>query len=304
MANNCLVTKLKSVVQNDNLPELNTIILKFKTPIDTTLYRVITIGATQNYKVYIDSNAPMHIGTIGTTGVTHYDVPIVPGVGYSYAAVFFEEDTDYTIKITGDIYNSLKLLCFANGLGGQYCPVTVLGESANYIHAMAIDYLLGSNNPYADLVSINNNTPVEDLENNIVYVKAQDLADIKFNARLVVTEGSINNTSILGCNFVSGLLVDTPKNMKYIVTHSPTAQTVENFVASRRNAGVMSGHCEIHGTTVKNGLLTYNGSPVPKLDGTTSTCIIEWTADSISFETTSRPSDIEKIKNKITYYIV
>lgn len=285
MSNNCLVTKLKGVVNNNNLPELGTIIFKFRT--DSTAPSMFAMGRKSGSNVYIESEAPIHLGSATGRVIESKSLisSISTDVSYNTASYCTEPDTQYEVRVTGDIYNGLW------ALDSQYLAkldsFEVIGNG-DYLNLGVLPDYLGLNNPYIQTLNIlSGDRTLKGLKDNIKYLRAGDYSVQSHNTNIILDDDSYHNTNVLGVSKVRGNINFAPINIELIGSLHAGIHSINDFVTSRVALGRTTGSVFIRGLAVKNGNVLYNGVSTTQyiLPNTTNAICFTWNGSTVTFNT-------------------
>jgi hypothetical protein len=258
---NCLVTKLKGVVENDNLPILGKLAFNEKKGSGNSVYGLKRIELSEGS--YID----VQHGTIG--GETR---KWIGPNDYKYLV-------DLGAFVVDEGYNDLKLLI------PKYIikRVTYLGDASYPLHIDMNDYSycnlieFAIDNGKASVVIINKSV-IENLETfNIgsctIEGEPFDVTDLGLNGIITTLnlgsvknlKGSLNN---LGFSPISILFGPNTKNVSF---------NIEQFVANSRTAGRTTGSLSLPWIGACN--CTFNGAAVVNQNSNS----LSWTATTITF---------------------
>ena len=287
MANDCLVTRLKGTVQNDNLPILNTIrinLLAAGLRIGTE--ETILIG-TGNSAVEIKSQVPFHIGSASNPAVTQYTIPM----NYLQNIVFTSSDmpsgaVDNAVTISGGVYDLTSLvyywycgwfkingadyttLGYAEDLVNQVCTSEI--EALDNVEILCIDDKDAGNNvrTYPNILP-STKTSVKILWGIYIdNVMATPIIDKNTLAKMP-------NLEHLNMRFY-GNIKDIPLNVKVLYKpSSSTTGTLEEFVADRRSKGETSGVIAFN-TPQYTWVVTYNGVAIKDMSQGERPIIDNW----------------------------
>lgn len=169
--NECLVTKLKSGVDNSNLPFYGGIRVKLGTPSKTTAIMVRFTVASGKIVAFAGSfNIVNNAGTVIESNLTSKSIA-APGIFYIMPAV-----ADTKIALVGK-YDSIDAIGFANGMPA---PSTIEGYEAPVFDADDFNY-------FSNLTAIWNN-------NQFVFDGTFDFATIQSNFTNVHIQGNGSGT--------------------------------------------------------------------------------------------------------------
>lgn len=259
---NCLVNKLKSVVNNDNLLKMDEFIVSVNN---------IPVSDTAQQAVHIGSPRPITLTVLGNGAIAT-----------SYENLINDPKTEITIT-TSDVYFSIG--DYEVKIGGKYTindfqtrsaqhtilsinieqfkysenieTIKILGNGYNITGATGdINCLLSKTN-----LSIINLNSCKNIHGDISNFVAPLLRNFEIRDSLI--SGNINN---FGRNINLSWLTLTATNL---------SGSIESFVASARNAGRTTA--EIH-MNINNTNITFNGSTYTDAGGSLS-----WTANTITF---------------------
>ena len=248
---NCLVTKLKGVVQNDRLPIMGNLFLDGSSLLENSYARITPHpGLTITIK---DSDG--NITTVNPGPDT--DIPLVVGKTYNMGSI----ENFLTINLGEAMQKGLKMP--SSLLSADTVQYLLLGGEIIAAYFPIIKYAVQM--IQFDVAKIDNIS--------LLWQKLQSFPLSLFyftNCENIITTEELAN---LGNNQVR------PYNYLVATTgHSPVTGTIENFVATRRNLGEESSSRQIDllGTGTWSEV-TFNGETISEQDSTLS-----WTATTIT----------------------
>lgn len=296
---NCLVTKLKENVQNDNLPILNTIRIDLLEAVnnDRLGNNETLLIATGASSVEINSTVPFHVGSSSANAV--YQHTLRANTLQNFTFVKTEMPTAYTVNavtVSGGIYdlkaltyytnvgwfkiNDNSSLKYATGLLNQACTPGI--EVWNTAEILIID-----DKDAGDSV-ISYPSILSESRTNIKMLWCLDLTAAHKKPMFDI-EGLVNvpNLEHLIARY-KGEINNLPLSVKALyATSSVTTGSLEDFVADRRSRGKTSG-CIAFYTPQYTWVVTYQNTAIKDLDTTTRPIIdsysyFVWDASTMGF---------------------
>ena len=295
MSNDCLVTKLKGEVQNDNLPKLGIASFDIKKSSSNIAFQI----ASPTVAVHVKSKMPF---TPYGSSVKVYEYTTTPGVSV-YGTIANSDIPGnvgdiITDAIECDNMYALNLMYIATG--GQ--------------HVMTIRNNLKSTYKYApiEIASINKDDAGLEFNDALYYINIEGGDSYSDNTNgdeylEITTIESIRCSNAGGFNIANnhnanthvkyifassvGYLTDLPLNLEFIYATSIKGEIVD-FVDHLRGLGRTSGFITLG--SIHYSIVTYNGTQVRTLvenntihnfDDTGMTTILTWDANSITWAT-------------------
>ena len=288
MTNNCLLTKLKGTVQNDNLPILNTIRIDLLEAVngDRIGAEETLIIATSNSPVVVKSTVPFHVGSGTSQAVTEYTINSINAV---QNFIFKKEEmpTAYTVNavtISGGIYDLQAItyyfnvgwfkikdnegLQYAAGLVSQTC--TPSEKACNTSKIIVIDDK-DAGNSFVSYPSV-----LPELMTNIKILWGLNL-DGNGSKPIIDNDtiDNIPNVEHLNMRY-NGTILSLPLSAKALYNPSSlTTGTLEEFVADRRSKGKTSGVIAFN-TPQYTWVVTYNGVAIKDMSLSERPIINDW----------------------------
>lgn len=305
MANECLVTKLKGSVQNDNLPVLNQIKFNINSQGGTAVY--IMMGG-DNKTIHINSTVELHQNSPSGAAITSADISSNMTRAYYTTS---GQAAQGVITITGDIYD---ILSFAVNNEMSFQQNSGI-ESSKYFKAEGL-CIPGRK----DITLANTNVKICKITKDGV-----DFSEIPDNIKFIYVEPTIDNINWYALtdndgsakthNAVEGIrgrvlfsLEDCPTNLKVIYSNtSGTDGSVEAYIAKCVASGRTSGTVAIY-PYVNN--ITYNGTvlselvtagTIPLVRATYENVpyiVVSWEGNTISF-LNSLPTEYDRISEAL-----
>lgn len=319
MSNNCLVTKLKGVVDNDNLPRLGIVSVDYVSNPDNKQRMTFQIFSPTK-DVHVKSKVLFK--PYGTDlMVTEFTA--LAGVGV-YGTISSSDIPSASVEDIVEFDNMYDLTLFAvTNRMGKIRPANNIESLYKYANL--------------EIVSLNNDedfTDIPDSAYGIVFstmgngygIKTFDLdhiLDNRPNLEALFKPGNDNDMFALKMrknhnshttmkySFISlqGNITDLPRNMEAVSVISLSGN-VEDYVARMRELGRTLGFITFFGAYY--GMVKYNNTSLKTLidnntihnfgTGGYYTPILTWTADSIAFATSLPEGAITKEIESSTYY--
>jgi hypothetical protein len=280
MSKNCLVTKWKSVVDNDNLPKYGGLL--WRVPSDVTVTVTMPIGCFKNLTLKVT----------GGLSIWDYQETTNYGQTYHFESPSAEDTTSMKIKGSGgDISLIDKYLTWDNSprfisvlydtvydndvkslkywWKGKKLNFEVFGGKSNaqgrYVKRVGtLNDLVEIGVPFTNIDVGNCNN----ITGNIATIAAFKDTLISFSSFGTPLSGSIED---LGeCTLLSSINLDNNRNISNI------GGTVEGFVASQRAAGRTTAEFTLFNVSSTN--VTFNGHTLAGYQNTT----LSWTANTIT----------------------
>jgi hypothetical protein len=332
MSNNCLVTKLKGSVQNDNLPRFNEMLFDYvgRTDSVSSASSIMLMTTAEAKALSIKSAVDMYINTISGAPVREYT--LAPG---AYVQILNSKENlganpipNLIDIVGGSIYDLCKL-----SVGYGIDPFKVKTKMASLfeygsLYAYGL-YITG----YHDLSILPNCDGLEylllgvDNTNDVSY--NVDLSDLtsKFPSIkvLCITNGNVLYSVIInnlpeGIEYVcggrnKGNTSKLPSSLKGVTgvffNTGLCTGALEDFVAKARLAGRTTGWLLIQKSPFSATVVTYNGTnfgtyvtntPPPTVHvGNNDYYMLTWTSDSIGWGDTA-PEDAIDVVSMISVY--
>ena len=295
MSNNCLVTKLKGTVQNDNLPIFNTIRVDLLSSTSREGESNIILIGTGNETVTITSKVPFHISS--PESQSYYEYTLL--VNSLYSIVFISSEVgDQFIKnavlVSGGIY-SLTAFSFYGNCGwfavsnvdkeSLLCSNNIISYVCSFgqrtkqqIEVLTIDDTIITRYNYSSIIPVNNNIKFisgNNINGSPIGVNASDLQKMPVLQKVRVR--------------INGSIVDLPITVNELQSVSSiTNGNIEDFVSDRRAKGKTSGYLAIANPNIYwniyyNGtrIINYPSSVIP-MDENNRTYLV-WTESTIQF---------------------
>ena len=314
MSNNCLVTKLKGEVQNDNLPRLgiasfdmkktgDTVVFQIASPTaavhvkskvlftpygtSTKVYEYTTNPGTSIYGTIADSDIPGNVGDIITDAI--------------------EADNMYSLNLMYLYLGKQCAMTERNNLKStyKYAPIEIASVAYDdpYIELNDACYYLNIiNKGGAFLYHIKKEDYLD--SNSLEVIRVTGLNGFRFD------NDHSNNTTLKHLySLISGSIMHLPLNIEYFGNTGGRGEIVD-WVEQMRSKGRTSGFCTIYGNDY--GLITYNGTPLKTLfDNNTihnfanddRKGILVWDANTISWATEVPEGAITSPISPSAYYI-
>ena len=299
---NCLVTKLKSAVDNDNLKKLGiarmVILTNGSMTVDNKFVK-ISAASTGPVEVKCPDGAYMTVGGIAKDSIT-----IDAGSSASITLSDIGENGKYTLEITK--YNLTEVI------GGNLYINNVLAkrllmedlEYANNFTSSAFLYGNLSELPYLPALTTIGIADIAIFEGDFAvfaekYKNSTSFTTLQFNGSYVLTNlttsniKKIANISTLRISHTNAAgdikeLGNLPLTSLTLNNNSSIYGSIEELVARRRGHGATTGSITI--PTI-GGVITFNGV---QLTTVLSDKTLEWTASEITFNgTTVQNSDVD-----------
>lgn len=261
---NCLVTKYKAVVDNDNLTKLG--VIKLTATTDTNNYIRVNFNGEHIVKI-LNTNESVEFAWGGAKKIDGHTVKVIGGSeaapGFSMTSacdVVMEIEGKYDIETFSIQYvSSIK-----GGIDSLYSTLEVLQLEGN-----TMSFNTSSFKKFTNLTEINLGTNFSSFTGNL-----GDLADLTLLEEL--RAGKATNY-ISGDISVLGKL--TALTTFYMSGNNNITGTLESFVAAQRTNGRTT---ESTGINFAWGLygVTFNGAAISR----THSCTLTWTADSITYD--------------------
>ena len=305
MSNNCLVTKLKGTVQNDNLPLYNTLFadwVGYTSSEDPSNNKVtslcIGVSSDSPNNVVVKSKANFHMDTIA--GSTLNEVMLVPGEKRVLVFIYNEIGTapiSELVCITG-VYGTYEIASYSgtNDSGLLEFKDTAKNRINDYLECCPIN-VFGSYIP-AEGSTVNVNYPLDNIKFLSLNIDNPDTIEgrnrrvifnspISPNIEVIQTYPSVNayhpvirvsdikNTNIkvlTGNERLDGTVADLPSTLMALKagafnTSLLTGDLID-FVTNARAKGRTSGHLVIATGTIKSSVVTYQGTSIKDLIAT------------------------------------
>lgn len=316
MSNNCLVTKLKGTISNDNLPILNTAFIDYfgKTvSANTTLVFIIESGEEP---VKIKFNRTFHMGNPSGPTVSGW-ITLAANTKQSYSVTTDEIGVESISKII-EIKNIYKLKRLA-------CETTPFFFNLDASHGLnsVIDY---DNNlevfggrfeltqlpqnmvdiPYILLNTTNRSNPfnIDNLGDcKVIYNYIINSTGETGNQSTLLTEFTALNSKLEASNLrFKNDIVNLPINTKVMLANnSDLTGSIESYVTRVRGLGRTSGSMALQSARFGN-TVTFNGTSIVTQFAnntlpynTTYDCAyLTWTASTIEF-TAAKPAELNDI---------
>lgn len=307
---NCLVTKLKGSVQNDNLPVYNTITLDYKNPINKSTS--IMLRAPQGKTITVKAKVPFHVGHGSYASVSEFTF----NDGGIYAVIYVagelgEEQITSLLSIEGfydldifaivqncDMFNlntDIKTNLESLLLQDMQC-INWYAEDIPDSIPSTVKYL------YIDIAGTGQ------IEKNIPY-NVDILSSARYGDKQTYNINALKDNVYIECinARLSGNITSLPKNTKCIgIGTSALSGSIEDLVNRMRELGRTSGSI---GFLNFNWQFTYNNSTVgsqrtetiPVVDGY---LYLTWDANSITWAS-AKPAELNNyvpIKSVFQYF--
>ena len=264
MANKCLQTKLKSVVDNDNLSKLGCIsIIKksvqsgFSVNLWFNIRSNAQFDATSRDSVFLD-NAGASLGNTITVPVrTEWDFPIRFGLGTGkfdipkYSLLWIKtsyNQSDFEIKIS-DLQNIENLKEIELPLHGSLSDIKGLGNLTSFV-AKSESTIYGDIANFAKCPKLSKISVSSPVSEQSVYGDIKDLGTLTSLTNIKFSAGSIG---------LSG--------------------SIEDFVHEQRNATTPRVSCDGMTVNIFGSRVTFNGSNISAYADRT----LSWTASTITY---------------------
>lgn len=315
MANDCLVTKLKGEVQNDNLPILGVASFNYGrefAPNDVTNFSFQIGAKAGGNPIHVTSKVPFL--PYGTSNKI-YTYTINPG--YNLFGTIYLADSDLLSGKVSDIVKidnmyDATLFYLSNGMDVS-TPRNNFASINKYAPLEIVSINFNDNTEIADSVyyllinSIPTYTP--GMTNVDKFLELDNLEVLRTNVGGgFKIEENHNDNTVLKYIFgpAAGSLLDLPRNIEYVGVVGATGE-ITDWVAQMREQGRTSGFVTLTGCNY--GYVTYNGTSLKTLfdnntihDFGTYVGILVWDADSISWATTvPEGAVIESIPPSVYY---
>lgn len=298
---NCLVTRLRDEVLNDNLPELNCIDLDLLPAAERAFINdpnVKYISFLIGPRCTIESKIPFHVGSIQAPTVYSATINNLTTIAF-ISEELPETEVKRAISFKGDNIYGINGACFyGDGYGLQFTENTI--NSLNYCENLitmscSLNNRDNSVKPGVKVVAFNSPTITPNFS-GVFTENNEDVLAICSNrllsgANLVISvEDVISkcvNVKLLSCRPI-GNIVNLPNNIKYLaMPNSTLTGSLEEFVADRRSKGINSGNLSFKAPGTA-WLVTYNGTAIRNLDGSVRPVVnnwahFTWTANSMGF---------------------
>lgn len=301
MANNCLVTKLKGVVDNNKLPVINTLYLDLLPgmPIGGDVMLVLTTGE-KTVTVTASHQMSRSVTPYNLVTITNEVVPV-----YTIYTLYVKQEdigsngVQKLIKIEGDgIYDFTALVCnYQNllGMSEKYCSLSSVKYMNNLLKFGVSDYSFDIV-PDSVKLLISQAKNMIDI-NPLVSKNVQEIQEGTITgmskATVSIDNRSKNISSLLVFNIViEGNVANLPYNTKVLGTPtSGTQGNLEDFVASARSFDRTSGWLAIKNPNGYWPNLKYTGKTIAQLNqenpGTVpvinNVAYLTWDAQSMSW---------------------
>lgn len=319
MSNNCLVTKLKGTVQNDNLPRLGIVSVDYVSDPDNKARMSFQI-VSPTKDVHVKSKV---LFKPYGTDIKVTEFTALAGVGL-YATIYVSDIPSASVEDIVEFDNMYDLTLFI--VGNRMGKI----RSANNIESLY---------KYANLeiVSLNNDEDFTDIPDSAYGISFSTMGngygtqtfdldhtlDTKPNLEALFSPSNDNDIFALKMSknhnshttmkysFISlyGNITDLPRNMEAVSVISLSGN-VEDYVARMRELGRTSGFITFFGANY--GMVKYNNTSLKALidnntihnfgTGGYYTPILIWTADSIEFATSLPEGAITQTITPSTYY--
>lgn len=320
MTQNCLVTKLKGTVQNNTLPEINTIYLDMH-PVEKqgnseSVYGLLMIE-TGSDSITIISKVPFKLNVSATTEYTELNML----ANNCYAFVFNKNKISETIKecvkITGNIYTLKSICCYGAGSlfdfnasvrnnfkAFKYAENMHIIEYTEELHDDLPEHILGLvcsvyDSVPTDLTKILSKWPNLKAIFYGTYLSGQTTIALSINETI-----TNSNIEVFGVR-LSGNIAELPVTIRIISQSCSTLTgSLEDFVASMRERGRTNSYLQIYSNSIWR--FTYNGKAISEYDQTElnyidNYCYLTWNETDMWFATT-KPSDAMSVQTPYNYY--
>ena len=324
--NDCLVTKLKATVDNDNLPMLNTITLDLFPAAERYVYgadtshRPILVLYLNDGNVHVESKIDL---TMNNVTQRSFDITggSVKTIYLPQLSALPEEAVKRCITISGDIYQIRNLYSKGDGIIFDFGATVENGlGSAKYFQNCTV---------YGGGISSPDRLPVANPSSSLVISSIKDVnldslpAGVKnlsctkiyqptsggsyMKGQVLLSEGFSENSSVTGIGLrCSGDVANLPKNVKVVNERSSSFTGAFEDYVDRVKAERPSGVVAIFATNgdtlnkvtvngISLGAYVANGQYVT-YSGRTYV-VITWNNDTIAVDKTAWTSDLESTIN-------